>query len=254
MKLINGANQVLQEFGGVLPDSLVSIEDAARELLSVRALELQKLGVSTSDITLTTMTITPAARDEAVSLGTNADIVPAFVVATPLNAASDSIRYKVAIIPPDRIHAYEGSRAVAFYGTPKRIMYAWDVWDCDESLTLYYDPIEDVSAIDTETTLTFPPGFYTMLVKKAALNIARVVKLKLAVLSPLDYPNRGEIVNVLSSFEASIAGQVADWEAEARKFRSLDRSQQPHLRRTWDEIKYSDFDNVTGSTPGDFTS
>lgn len=254
MKLLTAANQVLQEFGGVLPDTLADIEDAARELVSVRALELQKLGISTSDATLTTMTITPAARDEVVSLGSNADIIPAFAVATPLNASNDALRYKVAIIPADRIHAYEGSRAIAFYGRPKRIMYAWDVWDCDETITLYYDPVESVIAQEISGNIDFPPGFYTMLVKKAALNIARVVKLKLAVLSPADYPNRGEIVNVLSAFEQSIAGQVAEWEMEARKARSMDRNQQPHLRRTWDEIKYADFDNTSGATPGDFSA
>lgn len=260
MKLADCGNQVLQEFGGAMPDNLISFEDAVREFLNVRGLELQKLGMSVSDVTLTKQTLNPSARDEALPIGFGDDCIPAFAVATP-NSGSDTWSAKVAILPMDTIDSYEGSRAIAFYGnTPKRIKYAWDVWDCDETVVVYFDPVEDMTTwtIDPATQapeVVFPPGFLPMLFKKAALNLIRVALVKLALVNPAEYiSGKGDIFTALKMFENSIAAQVAEWDFEARRFRSLGRNQQPHKRRTFDEILAADWDNTTNNNPLDWTS
>jgi hypothetical protein len=251
MLLSTCANLVLQEFGGVMPDSLVSFEDAAREFLSVRALELQKLGVSTTDITVSKRTIYPTERDALLTVTDGIAAIPAFVELTLRDDTSDR-RSKVEIVPTEAIPGYEGSRAIAFYGTPQRYRLSFDAWD-EDGITLWYDPVEDITAVTLATDLTFPANFWTYVVKKAAINIVRVGILKLAVLDPAHYKaNKKDIAAALQAFASLLAPQVVEWEMEFKKFRNLDLNSQAHLRRTQDEIMAGDFDNVTGNIPLDF--
>jgi hypothetical protein len=250
MQLSACANQVLQEFGGAMPDVLVSFEDASREFLSVRALELQKLGVSTTDLTVTRVPLNASTREGNVPTSTGVGMIPAFVELTP-DGVTDG-RLKVEIIPLELIPSYEGSRAIAFYGTPTRYRLAWDAWD-DGTLTLWHDPIEDLTQFQATTEITFPPNFLTHLFKKTALNLVRMARLKLALVDPASLRNsQANIATALSGFEMSIAAQVADWEVEAKKWRNQDLNSQSHLRRTHDELGYGSYNNVTGSDPLDF--
>lgn len=250
MLLSTCANQVLQEFGGAMPDNLLSFEDAQREFISVRALELQKLGISTTDITVTKRTISPNARDALLSPGIG-DAIPAFIELSPFSDNTGNLRYKVEIIPVELIPAYEGGRAIAFYNTPLRYRVAWDVWN-EGTLTLWYDPIEDVTQIRSASDLTFPAAFWTFIIKKAAINLVRLAKLKLVLIDPSNLStNKGDIVNVLTMFEQSLLPQVAEWQMEFKKFLNLDLNNQSHLRRTNEEIKMRGFDNTTGYDPLD---
>lgn len=244
------ANQVLQEFGGAMPDNLVSFEDATREFLSVRALELQKIGVSTTDITVTTQTINATTRDGLLDVSSKAGVIPAFVELTPTSAAGDE-KYKVEIIPVELIPDYEGGRAIAFYGTPMRYRLAWDSWD-EGTLTLWHDPIEDMTAITAATNVTFPPNFWTHLFKKTALNLIRLARLKLAIIDPASLrQSQANISTALTGFEQSLVMQIAEWEQEMKKWRNLDLNAQAHLRRTNDEINGRGYNNVTGYGPLD---
>lgn len=250
MLLSTCANQVLQEFGGVVPESLLSFEDAMREFLSVRALELQKLGISTTDITCTKHTLYPTERDGLVSASIG-DMIPAFAELAPTSDSTGNSRYKVEILPTELVPAYEGSRVIAFYGTPTRYRLGWDSWD-EGSLTLWYDPIEDLTQMTAATDLTFPPAFWTFLFKKSALNLVRLLKLKLATLDPISVSNnKANIVAVLGMFEESLFEQVTEWQAEFRKFLNLDLNSQSHLRRTSDEIRARSYNNVSGRDPLD---
>lgn len=252
MLLSTCANQVLQEFGGVLPESLLSFEDAQREFISVRALELQRLGISTTDITVSSRQIIPNERDAALTPVFGAGMLPAFVEVVPRGSSNDNERYKVEILPVELIPDYEGARAIAFYGTPTRYRLAWDAWD-EGPMIVWYDPIEDITQIGTSTDLTFPPAFWTFLIKKAALNLARVAQLKLVVLdSSRHRSNAGAISATFGAFVASLSAQVQDWEREFHKFRNIDLNSQPHLRRTNEEIKARGFNNVTGYDPLDW--
>lgn len=252
MLLSQCANQVLQEFGGAMPESLVSFEDASREFLSVRALELQKLGVATTDYTVTKTTLSASDRDGLLSPIFGDDMIPAWVEATPANSSNNNIRYKVAIITPDLIPAYEGARAIAFYGNPKRYRLSWDAWD-DDTVTIYYDPVEDLTAIGQADDLTFPQAFWTLLFKKAALNTVRVALVKLALVNPSEFQGtKSDVVNALNSFVGLLAPQVAEWEHELRRYRALDLNTQPHLRRTQDELALADYNNVSRANPLDF--
>lgn len=246
------ANQVLQEFGGAMPDNLVSFEDASREFLSVRALELQKLGVATTDYTVTKSTLNATSRDGLVSPIFGNDMIPAWVEARP-DSQSENVRYKVEIVTPDLIPAYEGTRAIAFYGTPKRYRLAWDAWE-EDNVTIYYDPVEDLTSIGQSTDVTFPQAFWTLLFKKAALNVVRLALFKLAIIDPAEFKtNKADIERSLNSFVVLISPQIAEWERELRKYRSLDLNTQPHLRRTQDELALADYNNVSRANPLDFT-
>lgn len=246
------ANQVLQEFGGAMPDNLVSFEDASREFLSVRALELQRLGVATTDYTVTKSTLNASDRDGLLSPIFGEDMIPAFAELTPIDSSNENYKYKVAIITPDLIPAYEGTRAIAFYGTPKRYRLAWDAWD-DGTLTVYYDPVEDLTAIGQSSDVSFPAAFWTMLYKKAALNLVRLAIFKLAIIDPAEFrTSKMDIERSLNSFVALLAPQVAEWEAEFKRYRALDLNTQPHLRRTQDELSLADYHNTSRANPLDF--
>ena len=246
------ANQVLQEFGGAMPDNLVSFEDASREFLSVRALELQKLGVSTADFTVTKSVLNASTRDGLVTPSFGEDMIPAFAELTPRDSSDENYKYKVEIISADLIPAYEGTRSIAFYGTPKRYRLAWDAWE-DGTLTIFYDPVEDITSIGQASDVTFPSAFWTMLFKKAALNVVRLAIFKLAIIDPAEFKStKADIERSLQSFVALISPQVAEWEHEFRRHRSLDMNTQPHLRRTQDELALADYHNVSRANPLDF--
>jgi hypothetical protein len=250
MLLSTCANQVIQEFGGVVPENLLSFEDAMREFLSVRALELQKVGASTTDLTCTKLALAPSSRDALVG-GSIGNAIPAFAELTPSSDSTGNTRYKVEILPTELVPAYEGARVIAFYGTPTRYRLGWDAWN-EGTLILWYDPIEDLSLLTSATDLTFPPAFWTFIIKKAAFNLVRLLKLKLVALDPANLTTRkADLVNVLTMFEQSLIGQVGEWQAEFRKYINLDLNSQSHLRRTSDEIRARGYDNVSGLDPLD---
>lgn len=255
MLLSTAANQVLQEFGGTIPENLLSFEGAKREFMSVRALELQKLGIASTDITVVKQVLTPSSRDEVFPGGVGADIIPAFVEVQLLSALAnqDETRYKVEIIPVELIPAYEGARVIAFYGlNPKRYRLGWDAWNEGE-LTLWYDTIEDLLTITGNTDLAFPQAFWTFIVKKTALNLIRIIRFKLAYNTPSEIKNTvPQVTSALNLMEQSMIAQVAEWQMEFRKYLNIDLNTQPHLRRTNDEIKRRDYNNVTGAYPGEF--
>jgi hypothetical protein len=252
MLLSTCANQVLQEFGGAMPEVLVSFEDASREFISVRALELQKLGVSTTDVTVTKSTLNASSREGTVPATTGVGMIPAFVELTLNDSGVPDARLKVEIIPTELIPSYEGSRAIAFYGTPMKYRLSWDVWD-EGTITLWHDPIEDLTQFTSNSDVTFPPNFITYLFKKTALNLIRTAVLKLALVDPASLrQSQANIGTALSNFQGSLAAQCSEWEVEFRKWRNLDLNSQRHLRRTQDELALSDFDNVTGSSPLDY--
>lgn len=251
MLLSTAANNVLQEFGGAMPDNLISFEDATREFLNVRALELQKLGIATGDHTVTKSTLNASDRDGLVSPIFGEDMIPGFVELHRFDANYENDRDKVEIISVDLIPSYEGGRAIAFYGTPKRYRLAWDAWD-EGTITVYYDPVEDITEIGQSQDITFPAAFWTFLIKKAALNLIRVALVKLAIIDPAEFrTSKQDISKALTSFVALISPQVLEWEREFHKFRNADLNTQPHLRRTTDEINYADWSNVTGVRPLD---
>lgn len=252
MLLSSCANQVLQEFGGVMPEVLMSFEDAEREFLSVRALELQKLGVSTTDITVTKSTLNATQRDGLLNTSEGDGMIPAFVELTPDSSTSGDDRVKVEILPVELIPSYEGARAIGFYGTPGRYRLAWDAWD-EGTLTIWYDPVEDLTSIGAATDISFPPNFFTYIFKKTALNLIRVAVAKLMIVDPAQFKeSKGNITAALSAFEKSIDRQVGEWEHEFKKWRNLDLNSSPHLRRTNDEIQARGYNNVTGHIGGDF--
>jgi hypothetical protein len=250
MLLSECANQVLQEFGGAMPDVLVSFEDASREFISVRALELQKLGVSTTDVTVTSTTLNATAREGALPQNIGIGMIPAFVELASYDSTS-SVRHKVAIVPTEMIPSYEGSRAIAFYGSPGRYRLSWDAWD-DGVLHLWADPIEDLTAFTSTDEVAYPPNFLVHLFKKTALNLVRVALFKLAIVDPASLRNsQANISTALNNFQMSLAAQVADWEVEFKKWRNLDLNSQAHLRRTHDELDAIGYNNVTGNIPLD---
>jgi hypothetical protein len=234
-----------------MPDNLISFEDAQREFISVRALELQKLGASTADITVTKQSLNPSDRDGLVSPGIG-DLIPGFVEIVPYDQpVSGNTRYKVEILPVELIPAYEGSRAIAFYGTPTRFRISWDAWD-EGDVEIWYDPVEDITQITSATDLVFPQAFWVFLIKKTALNLVRVAKFKLIALDPVEFRNSQKLLlDSFAHFEGSIADQVRVWEQEFNKHRSTDLNAQPHLRRTNDEVLSRGYNNVSGFNPLD---
>lgn len=253
MQLSDCISRVLSEFGGALPESLVSYSDVVKELVSVRSLELQKLGIATTNITTSHIEFTPSSREG--SLPVPYDYIPSFVEFIPNNTSQDvRIRYKVEILPVESISEYEGARAIAFYGMPRKYLLSWDCWKFGK-LDVWFDPVEDFTAINSDTSdITFPPAFWNFLFKKTALNIVRVALLKISMSRDPEIVERMELIrSSLAMFAKDLNNAVAEWEMEMAKFRNLDLNTQPHLRRTQEEILLSSYNNVTGSTPGDYS-
>lgn len=245
------ANQVLMEFGtGVIPEELLSFEDAEREAVSVRALELQKLGIASPDKTLSENALSPTTRDGTLSAKL-LEVVPVFAEAelTGTGTGGDpNRREKVEIVPTQAIAGLEGARAIAFYNGRYRI--SWDVWD-EGSIWVWGYDLTNLASSTAADSVTFPASFWTLVVKKAALNLIRVLKLKLITTS---HPQAEPFIAVLGSFEGSIGAQAADWEREFFKWRTLDPNLTPHLRRTQSEIRVRGYNNITGLSPLDASS
>ena len=223
------------EFGtGVIPEELLSFEDAKKETIQVRALEMQKLGISDTDRTVTSDTLGATQRDDAMPVKFG-DFIPAFVEIR-INDRTE----KVEIVPVESIPELEGARCIAFYSNRYRL--AWDAWDEGE-IYLWFDPIEDLSGITGKSGITFPQAFWTLLVKKTALNLIKVIRLKALHIGKSD---REELNTILSMFEKSLNASLSEWEQEFFKWRNIDFNAGPRLRRTNEEIMARAYNNVTG--------
>lgn len=234
----------------MLPDVVLSFEDARREFLQVYALEMQRLGISDTDRTVTEAVIETDARDEQIK---GVERLPAFAEFHPSTAPNENYREKVEIVPLEMIAEYEGSRAIAFYGHPLRYRAAWDFWK-HGTLYLFYDPVPIIESVAGADDISFPRAFYTYLVKKAALNLVPVARLKLAFLAPEEQKEMLPVIlPVLASLEASLAMQAAEWARQFELYRNKDGNETARLRRTNDELQFSNYKNTTGRNPLDFT-
>jgi hypothetical protein len=242
--------RVIQEFGNVLPDTLLSFEDARREVLQTYALEMQKLGISPTNRTVGEKILS---HDERVGLLPE-NMNPAFCEFHSNLAETDETREKVEIVPLDHLPTYEGSRAIAFFGTPLKFKAAWDFWDYG-TLYLSYDPIPQIGLIKGSDSIVFPPAFYTLLVKKSAANLVPVVQLKFSYLAPEEKRELMPVIlPMLKNLEAKLDGQTKEWEKEMKKFTLSDLNQGAHLRRTNDELQARSYHNITRRNPLDFLS
>lgn len=230
------ANAVLQEFGGLIPETICSFEDSKREFLSTRALEIQKLGIAESNKTVTSARLDVSSRTGLLLMPDDmgdADIFPAAVEYQPENTTA---RQKVVIVEVDDIPNFEGSRAIAFYDSPVKYRLAWNSWD-DGDLYLFYDPIDDLTTISGTDTLKFPLAFRTYLFKKTAFNLLDLIRLKLAWLDREEEKEQAvKIDAALKMLEMKLANQVSEWAREFRRWINKDLSQGPYLRRTQMEI------------------
>ncbi len=238
------ANNVLGEFGFLPPEHLLAFEDVKREFIRVRALEMQKLGIADTNKTVTTTTLDLSGELRTGTLST--DMIPAFVEIHPTQATYTNQQEKIEVVPLEEIASYEGSRAIAFYGTPLKYKLAFDAWEYG-NVTLYYDAIEDYTDWAGDDNVTFPPNFYIYLECKTALSLADLFALKLAYLFPNDQKEQLQLImNRLDAFKQSKLAYTAEWQAEFKKWKNQDLNQQPRLRRTQTEIWQRNYNNVTG--------
>lgn len=240
------ANAVLAEFGFMPSESICSFEDAKREFLQTRALELQKLGVADSNKTVTSAKLVVASRTGSLVLPDNAgdpDIIPAAVEFQPTGSTT---RQKVVIVEVDDIPGFENDRAIAFFDNPLKYRLAWDSWTYGD-LYLYYDPVEDMSAIAGGDTLTFSLAFWTLLTKKTALALCSMIHLKLTWLAREEEraqtayvgsraSQTPPLLGALAAVEQKLMMQVQEWDREFRRFINKDLGQGPYKRRTQMEI------------------
>jgi hypothetical protein len=235
MILNNAANAVLQEFGGLIEERLLSFEDAKREFLYTRGLELQKLGIADSNKTVIIDEFSVSDRDGEITMPTGlSGILPAFVEYG--GSSSTSRRDTVRIVTVDDIPSYEGSRAIAFYGDPLKYRLSWNSWD-HGTLFLGYDGIEDMDALLGSSDLSFPPNFWTFLVKKTAFNIIDVLRLKIAFLMRVEEIEQMKLIeNALNSKERKLLVQCQEWSTEFKRWINKDLNQQPVLRRSNEEL------------------
>jgi hypothetical protein len=246
--LINYISQVMMEFGGIIPSNLLSYHDVAREFLSVYSLEMQKLGISSTNITVKYSDVNLTTREFTVTSipGVTGDFIPAFV---EFNEKNTTTPKKVEIVPLSILPTYEGARAISFFDTPLKARTAWDYWK-NGTLRIYYDPIPKLETINYGDGIVFPPNFNVYLVKKTAFFLIKVIRIKTMTYQP-DYPGFSleGFINALNMFEQTLGLQLQEWQEEFRKFKNIDRNFQPRLRRSWDEIHLLDYDNVTGNIP-----
>ena len=237
------------EFGtGVIPEELLSFEDVKVQTSQVRALELQKLGVSDTDRTVTKDTLGATQRDDVLPPKFGS-VIPAFAEVQYNQQTDPTRREKVEIVPVESIPELEGSRCIAFYGEPMRYRLAWDSWNDNGGIVyLWFDPIEDISSSLGSQDKIFPEAFWTLIVKKAALNVIRIVRMKAL---HIDKNDREELNSILSMFEASMIAQIGEWERQFQIWKNLDYNSGPRLRRTLEEIMDRSYDNVTGREPLD---
>jgi hypothetical protein len=235
MQLNTAANAVLGEFGNIIPEPLFAHDDAKREFLYTRALELQKLGIADSDKTVVIDQLDVSSRDGQLNMpGQFAGMMPAFVEHLRTNATKPET---VRIVQPEDIPSYEGTRAIAFYSEPLRYRVAWNSWETGV-LYLGYDGIEDMNQLGGTTDLTFPPAFWTMLVKKTALKAIATIRLKMAFLNRAEEKeNISLIADALKSKEATLLADVSEWQKEFHRWINKDLNQQATLRRHADELE-----------------
>jgi hypothetical protein len=254
MPTINSqANAVLQELGGMLPESICSFEDAKREFMYARALELQKIGIATTNKTVTVSEMIVEARDGVMIMPTGVgDLIAGAVEYEPNNLADgETNRSKVVIVQVDDIPAFEGNLAIAFYGDPMRYRLSFDSW-LTGRLFVYYDPIEDLTELDGDTEITFPLAFWTYLTKKTAFNLIDMIRLKLAWHQrPEEVEQHKVILQALSALEAKLSKQAEEWHLEFKRWITRDLKQGPYLRRSNMEILARGYNN-TGSSVYDY--
>lgn len=241
------ANNVLGEFGFLPPEHLLAFEDVKREFVRVRSLEMQKLGLSSNHKTLTkaVLDLSAESRDALVP----SEMMPAFVEIHPTDSAYTNHQEKIEIVPLEELASYEGSKVIAFYGTPMRYRLGFDAWNYG-SVTLFYDAIDDYTAFDGTDTIVFPPNFYIYLECKTALALIALFRLKIAFLFPPEQKEQMNLfMNALSLFEQSKFGYVNEWQIEFKKWKNKELNEQPHLRRTQTELWRNNFHNVTGFNP-----
>lgn len=241
------ANAVLQEFGGILPESVLSFEDAKREFSYCRAIELQRIGIAATNKTVTVSEMILDTRDGVMIMPTNVgDLIPGAVEYEPSNLSAGRYeRHKVTIVNVDEIPAFEGNRAIAFYGEPMRYRISFDSWETGR-IFVYYDPIEDITDITGDTSLTFPRAFWTYLIKTAAKNLINLVRLKMSWhLRTEDKEQFQAIMSALNSLEISLNMQSAMWKLELDRWINRDLSQTPYLRRSNVEIMARGYHDIS---------
>jgi hypothetical protein len=235
------SNRVLQEFGGRIPANLLQFEDARREFLSVRSLELQKLGVSHK--TVESKLLSGNARSGTLS----PEMTPSFV---EFSYTGTTGVHRVEIVSLDKLPEYESGRAISFYGD--RYKTSFDFWN-NGAITLWYDPIEDFFNTSGDDDVPFVSSFSTYLVKQAAFNLCGVLMLNLALnAAPEEEEKMKLVVNLLTGFQTTLSMQVAEWKKEFKKHVNAPFGNQPHLRGTNDEILAQGFNNIRRSSPLDY--
>lgn len=239
----------------MIPETLLSFEDVKRKFVRVRALAMQQLGFSDTDKTATFGSFTPAARDGLVDLGLGAreGVLPNFVEFLPTGAArNQGHEVKVEIIPARDIPAYEGAFVIAFYGDPLRYRLGFDSWNRG-TLYLHYDPVEDWTAIAGTTAPNFPQNFEIMLENKSALLLIDTLRFKMAFKLPEEIADRIQLIDkALDRLQQTKAAELAEWEKEFKLWKNTELNEQPHMRRTNDEIGNRGYGNVTRNNALDF--
>lgn len=244
--LAQHTNNVLAEFGSVIPDNLLSFEDVMRKFVRVRALELQKLGISDTDKTVIEDTLEVTARSGAMPgkyIDASISILPAGVSLQP--NASTNYREFVEIVPVEDIPSYEGENAISFYGEPMRYKMAADLW-LRGTIYLLYDPVENWDVLINSTEVTFPPQFKILLEVKTALAVIDLIPLKLAVKQPNEFPDeqKAKITEALTIFAVNKGRELAEWEEQFKLWRNKDLNEGPRTRRTYDELKARNYRGI----------
>jgi len=240
------SNRVLAEFGGRLPAHLLQFEDARREFLEVRSLQLQRLGISDTDKTVQKLDLSAFDRDgnlpDDVSIGT-----PAFAEYYDYNSHSNpNSRQKVEIVPVENIPEFEGSRVIAFYGSPLRYRAGFDFWNTG-TVSVWFDGVEELLNSTGDMDANFAPAFITYVIKQAAMNLVPVARLNLSMNS---LPEEGErmpfIMEALNGFERNLAMQTEHWYKEFKKYVGSGLNTQSRLRRSNFEIKARGINDLSG--------
>lgn len=248
--LNSNAARVLAEFGGRLPAHLLQFEDARREFLQTRALELQKLGASDTDKTVQKISLRLKDRVGAVLVPKGLEgVIPAFVETSVCNCGNCGSVEKVEIVPVEKIPEYTSGRVIAFFGNP--LQYRTNFNCC--SAALWFDPVEDLMSIEGADETKFVPAFTTYLVKKAALNLCGALLMNIALHSAPEEDERMKIIiGAITGFQNNLSIQVSEWALEFKKYVNFPFNTQPNLRRTQDEISVRGYHNTTRSRPLDY--
>lgn len=247
MKLDSHANNVLQKFGNIIPEHILSFEDVKTEFLGVYSTMSQKLGIADTDKTVSEVELSLTSRDELLNLSIG-EMIPAFCEIQLFNAPT-STRLKVEIVPPEDIPSYEGSYAISFYGEPVRARLAFDAWTVG-TLYLFADNVPDLSLLRGSSNISFPTAFLNLLEEKTRLFVIDKLRLKLAWIQDKEIEVRLPLImSALDKMEQSALAKVGELEMEFKKWRNKDLNETPHLRRTNDEILRRSYNNITRTNP-----